>query len=272
MSKAKILSADEQNHLFEQIKKSRHPEKNKLIMLLSFRLGLKVQEIASLRLNDVINLNKTDFKTKAIALQRLLTVPKINKSIESKTCFNQTSTQSQISLKAAEFDDIVNRIKNRIIANKSIDATEFYPKVRKYSSKARDLPLIDDELCQAIQDYLKLRLNINSGYKQIYLKNTEPLILSQKGGSYSPNTLQEHMALMIRNWAGIKNGKSHSGRRTVLNDIINHQKKPLKIAQEIAGHSNVSTTLTYSASLKGDITESLRMLNSGSSIISKKQD
>jgi len=77
------------------------------------------------------------------------------------------------------------------------------------------------------------------------LKPSSPLFITQKRGPYSPNTLQEHMALMLRDWAGIEKASSHSGRRSLITNIIHKQKKSVKIAQKIAGHVNPSTTLIY---------------------------
>jgi site-specific recombinase XerD len=74
---------------------------------------------------------------------------------------------------------------------------------------------------------------------------SSPLFISQKGVPYSPNTLQEHMALMLRDWAGVEKASSHSGRRSLITKVIHKQKKSVKVAQKIAGHVNSSTTLIY---------------------------
>ncbi len=50
---AKVLSNNEFDALLREIEKHRHPEKNALIMQLSFKLGLRVQEIALLRIREV---------------------------------------------------------------------------------------------------------------------------------------------------------------------------------------------------------------------------
>ena len=71
------------------------------------------------------------------------------------------------------------------------------------------------------------------------------LFLTQKGGPYSPNTLQEHLALMQRQWAYIERASSHSGRRILITNIIHHQQRSVKVAQKIAGHVSPSTTLIY---------------------------
>jgi hypothetical protein len=46
---ARVLSPKQQKHVFDVIQKHRYPEKNTAIMQLSFKLGLRVQEIALLQ-------------------------------------------------------------------------------------------------------------------------------------------------------------------------------------------------------------------------------
>ena len=111
---------------------------------------------------------------------------------------------------------------------------------RTSKGKSRDLPMVDQNLRNALIQYLNLRL-VTEGK----LKPSSPLFITQKGGPYSPNTLQEHMALMLRDWAGIEKASSHSGRRSLITNVIHKQKKSVKIAQKIAGHVNPSTTLIY---------------------------
>ena len=84
-----------------------------------------------------------------------------------------------------------------------------------------------------------------------------PLFMTQKSGPYSPNTLQEHMKLILHNWSGIEKASSHSGRRTLITNIIHNQKKSVKIAQKIAGHVNPSTTLIYEEPPEEEIKDAL---------------
>jgi len=125
-------------------------------------------------------------------------------------------------------------------AGVEITPEDFYPEIKKHRGKARDLPMNDFALRSAIENYLPIRLAA-----QPSVKKTDPLFLTQKGGPYSPNTLQEHLALMQRQWAGIERASSHSGRRTLMTNIIHQQKKSVKVAQKIAGHVSASTTLIY---------------------------
>jgi len=100
--------------------------------------------------------------------------------------------------------------------------------------------MVDQDLRRSLNEYLTLRLS-----KGERLLPSSPLFITQKGGPYSPNTLQEHMALMLRDWTGIEKASSHSGRRSLITNVIHKQKKSVKIAQKIAGHVNPSTTLIY---------------------------
>ncbi len=128
--------------------------------------------------------------------------------------------------------------------------------MKTHKGKSRDLPLVDEQLRKALTDYLSIRLQNNPAAKP-----TDPLFVTQKGGPYSPNTLQEHMAMMLRDWAGIEKASSHSGRRAVITDVIHKQKKSVKIAQKIAGHVNPSTTIIYEEPPEEEVSEALAAID-----------
>lgn len=67
--------------------------------------------------------------------------------------------------------------------------------------------------------------------------------------------------LPLRGWAGIEKGSSHSGRRSLITNVIHTQKKSVKIAQKIAGHVNPSTTLIYEEPPEEIIEEALKNLS-----------
>lgn len=54
---ARVPTAEQQRHLFDVIQAHRHPEKNTAIMQISFKLGLRAQEIALLQIKEVARLN-----------------------------------------------------------------------------------------------------------------------------------------------------------------------------------------------------------------------
>ena len=61
---ARVPTADQQRRLFDVIQQHRHPEKNTAIMQISFKLGLRAQEIALLQVKEVAKLTAsgTGFK------------------------------------------------------------------------------------------------------------------------------------------------------------------------------------------------------------------
>jgi len=55
IGQARVLDEDQFAALLAEIQKNRHPEKNTLLMEISFKLGLRVQEIALLRIKEVVD-------------------------------------------------------------------------------------------------------------------------------------------------------------------------------------------------------------------------
>ena len=80
-------------------------------------------------------------------------------------------------------------------------------------------------------------------------------------GPQRDKLMQEHMALILRGWAGIEKASSHSGRRSVITDIIHKQKKSLKVAQKVAGHKSASTTVIYDEPPEEAISDALKNLS-----------
>ena len=113
-----------------------------------------------------------------------------------------------------EFDQVVKQISRLAKADVIVNPEDFYPPQKPKGGKTRELPIEDNGLRKALSDYIDLRLLNNP-----QLKPHDPLILSQKGVPYSPNTLQDHMSMMMRKWAHIDRASSHSGRRTLASRI-----------------------------------------------------
>ncbi|MEH6651149.1 MAG: site-specific integrase [Motiliproteus sp.] len=259
---ARVPTAEQQRHLFEVILEHRHHEKNMAIMVISFRLALRAQEIALLQIKEVAKLNGTgaDFR-----LLEVMSIPAAyTKGADAMGRSKSEYKRKTISFDIESFDKLVNQIEALAKAGAPVNPESFYPPVKKHRGKSRDLPLVDEDLRKALAAHLEVRL-LKSGR----LKPTDPLFVTQKDGPYSPNTLQEHMALMLRDWAGIEKASSHSGRRSVITDIIHKQKKSVKIAQKIAGHVNPSTTLIYEEPPEEQISEALTGL--GQPSITRKQ-
>ncbi|WP_299975599.1 site-specific integrase [uncultured Pseudoteredinibacter sp.] len=235
---ARVPTREQQSHLFQVIREHRHPEKNTAIMQISFKLGLRAQEIALLQVKEVAKLNPSgnDFK-----LLEIMSLPAAyTKGADAMKRSKSHYQRKTISFDIESFDKVVQQIEALAKSGADINPENFYPPVKQHKGKSRDLPMVDQDLRNALAQHLSLRLS-----KGEILKPSSPLFVTQKGGPYSPNTLQEHMALMLRDWAGIEKASSHSGRRSLITDVIHKQKKSVKIAQKIAGHVNPSTTLIY---------------------------
>lgn len=239
--KARVLTPEQFSHLLNVIRDHRWPEKNTAIIQVSFKLGLRVQEIALLQVKEVAELETHGNRTIGFRLKDILALPaSITKGARATKRSATPYARRRISFTVDEFEKKVRQIEKMARSGAEINPEDFHPPVRHNKGKSRDLPMKDLALREALEEYLTIRIEQDPS-----LKPSDPLFLSQKGGPYSPNTLQDHIALMIRKWAGIEKGSSHSGRRTLLTDIIHGQQAGLKTAQQVAGHANEATTLIY---------------------------
>lgn len=254
IGQARVLTSVQQRTLFEVIQQHRHPEKNTAIMQISFKLGLRAQEIALLQVKEIARLNKSG--TEFTLLEIMALPAAYTKGADAMGRSVSQYERKSITFNIKEFDKVVKQIEKLVRSGGAPDPQDYYPAVMQHKGQSRDLPLVDQELRSALTEYLALRLS-----KAGKLKPSDPLFITQKGGAYSPNTLQEHMALMLRDWAGIEKASSHSGRRSLLTNVIHKQKKSLKVAQKIAGHKNGSTTLIYDEPPEEQIEEALKNIN-----------
>ena len=251
---ARVPTTAEWKRVFEVIQDHRHPEKNTAIMQISAKLGLRAQEIALLQIKEVARLKKSP---PGFTLYKVMSLPAAyTKGANAMGRSSPQYTRRTVSFSVETFDQVVAQIVDLAQAGVEVDPKRFYPAVRKRAGQSRDLPLVDEDLREALTNYLALRLDKHPGAKP-----TDPLFITQKGVPYSPNTLQEHMALILRGWAGIEKATSHSGRRSVITDIIHKQKKSLKVAQKVAGHKSASTTVIYDEPPEEAISDALKNLS-----------
>lgn len=223
-------------------------------MHISFKLGLRAQEIALLQIKEVATLigpeNARDYK-----LLDILSLPASYTKGSNATGLKTSSSsykRRSVSFKVEEFDKVVAQISALAKAGVEIDPKQFYPIVEKRTGVSRDLPMSDMVLRQALTRYIDHRIN-----KASLLNPSDPLFITQKGGPYSPNTIQDHMGLMLKSWAGIEKSSSHSGRRSLATEIIHGQKQSIKVAQKILGHKDASTTVIYDEPPESSLKEAL---------------
>lgn len=92
---------------------------------------------------------------------------------------------------------------------------------------------------QALKDYLDERRE----QEGILFNAESALFKSQKGGSFSPNSLQQ-LLRRLHDRAGILGGRSHSGRRWFATELIS-KGVDLKSVSVLMGHASVAMTARY---------------------------
>lgn len=182
--KAYVPRPEEIKRMLKLISTSRYAKRDTLLILMSYGLGLRVLELASLKLYHVINDNG--------------------------------SINENISL------------------------------VRTKGNKHRMAYLPDPEqdgrIHEALKAYIKERKEFAIQKKRVFTL-TQPLFLSQKGISFTNQTLQRRFEDLYK-MAGIYGASSHSDRRTFATRLI-EQGVDIKALSTLMGHSSVAMTAQY---------------------------
>lgn len=248
VGQARVFTAEELTRVFEAIGARKHAERNLCVVLLSFSLGLRAQEIALLEnqfLLDIGDQYPAGFEvSSALVLPARITkgaraTAETTDELESDPAERKQGRRS-VRFSIAEFEKIVQRIASDVKSGIDLEPTDYYPPRPKKKGKTRTLPLVDPLLRQAIHNYALVKIE-----KQPRLYKKTPFIVSQKDGGYSPNTMQQLMAKMYRDWAGIKGASSHSGRRTFATTLLKKEHESVKVVQALLGHRSAATTIIY---------------------------
>jgi len=104
-------------------------------------------------------------------------------------------------------------------------------------SKQRRFYLTNEKLKKVLVEYLETKKDRDGN-----LDLDQPLIRSQKGGFFNPNTLQQLFHQMYK-CVGIE-ASSHSGRRTMATRQADRGVS-IRNLQVILGHSSISSTALY---------------------------
>ena len=110
-------------------------------MQISFKLGLRAQEIALLQVKEVAQLNSagTDFK-----LLEVMSLPaSYTKGADAMKRSKSLYQRKTISFDVESFDKVVRQIK-------ALSKSGALPPVKKHKGKSRDLPMVDGSLREAL--------------------------------------------------------------------------------------------------------------------------
>ncbi len=227
--KTKILTPKEMRHALKTVKTHRYPEKNSAILYLCFCLGLTAKEVAGLQINHVAKISESG---SSFELLERITIPiyeQQNSSVQGSWGYN-------ISLE--NLKSMILKVAHDARKGIAIDYEEYLPPRKQYEKAARVLPLVTPSLRDSLVDYLSIREHDCRRSDSLL---DAPLILSQKGCAYSANTLQDHIKLMLADWAGITDATSLSGRMSLLNHM---RKNGISVVdtQQFLGHMFPATT------------------------------
>jgi integrase/recombinase XerD len=178
--KARVPSEAELKRLFGVTRAATaHASRNAAVLAMSYRLGLRAKEIASLVVRDVLD--------------------------------TQGRLREECELSAA----------------------------MTKGGRPRVAYLTNPAVRAALKTYLDERRQ-----REDILFNVEaPLFKSQKGGPFSPNTMQQ-LLHRLHERAGIVGGRSHSGRRWFATELIS-KGVDIKAVSVLMGHSSVAMTAQY---------------------------
>jgi len=104
-------------------------------------------------------------------------------------------------------------------------------------SKQRRCYLTNEKLRKVLTEYLEMRKKNNTYHLDA------PLILSQKKGAFTPDTMQKLFARMFAS-VGLDGATSHSGRRTGATNLFDNG-VDVRNVQVLLGHSQISSTIIY---------------------------
>lgn len=106
-------------------------------------------------------------------------------------------------------------------------------------AKQRFVYLTNSSLIEALESYLAEK----QAQEDILFSHQAALFASQKGGAFTPNTLQQLFHRMFTE-AKIQGASSHSGRRTFATTLI-EKGADIKAVSRLMGHSSISMTAQY---------------------------
>jgi integrase/recombinase XerD len=140
-----------------------------------------------------------------------------------------------LGLRAKEMSLLI--VSDLVDANGDLKEECMLKKHQTKRNKSRRFYLTNEKLKKVLVEYLKTKKDRDGN-----LDLDQPLIKSQKGGSFDPNTLQQLIHRCYK-CVGIS-ASSHSGRRTYATRQADRGVS-IRNLQVLLGHSSISSTALY---------------------------
>ena len=204
---ARILDKTELKEVFLAQKGKRHEHRNKAILMMAFKVGLRAKEIASITLNDVL----TAKGSSAFDSAKLMSFD------SAKLMSIKVSTKSKF-----ENDHLRKTFTLRSAVSKGKKVSTAY--------------LVGKEVRKALLEYLPHRI------KAFQRGKVDNLFLTKNGTAFS-NVTMAHLFMKMSRDSGVE-FSSHSGRRTLCTSLV-HKGLHIFDIQAIMRHSDISTTMLY---------------------------
>ena len=203
---ARILAKNELKEVILSLKGSKHELRNKAILMMAFKVGLRAKEIASITLSDVL----TASGKLTYGSAKLMSANSIKNSakVSTKSKWQSNDLRESFTLRSA---------------------------VTK-GSKVDSAYLASNILRETILEYLPIRVEM------FQRGEVDNLFLTKNGLAFSPTTMSQ-LFIAISKESGIE-FSSHSGRRTLCTNLV-HKGLHIFDIQAIMRHSDISTTMLY---------------------------
>ena len=108
---ARVLTPEQFAYLLTVIQEHRYPEKNTALVQISFKLGLRVQEIALLQIKDVAELSPENSGQRSFKLKEILALPAAyTKGADALKRSKSLYQRRRISFSVHDFDQLVRQI------------------------------------------------------------------------------------------------------------------------------------------------------------------
>ena len=205
---ARILAKNDLKTIFLALKDTKHEMRNKAILMMAFKVGLRAKEIASITLDDVLTASGK------------LTYSSLKDSAKLMSSSNKTKCKSDKT--KWESDHLRKTFTLRSAVTKG--------------SKVDSAYLASKKVREALLNYFPERV------KMFQRGEVDNLFLTKNGKGFSPTTMSQLFMAMSK-LSGIE-FSSHSGRRHLTTELV---RKGLHIfdIQAILRHKDISTTMLY---------------------------